>query len=218
MLIRNDINYMPIEQEINHIIKALNSIIRKIKCKKIIFYNNNTLEDIAFLKLFQANEKRINADLWYAGDYNDAIIGENIFYFANDFDFILKVVNSILTTNEFAIINTDTLFSEKAIEKKINGNIEIFKDYSREFLNKILDYYKYEDEIKALNINMSDRSQEILNDYLLKNDLPSKYTREELKSFSMELPPRAVTKGTIYNSITTNYIKGVNKDLEKLTD
>ena len=218
MLIRNDIKHMPIEQEINHIVKALNSIIRKIKCKKIIFYNDNTLEDIAFLKLFEANEKRINADLWYAGAYREDIEGENVFYFANDYDFILKVINSILTTNEFAIINTDTLFSEKATEKKINGNIEIFKDYSRDFLNKILDYYKYEDKIKVLEISMSDKSQEILNDYLLKNDLPSKYTREELKNFSMELPSRAITKGTIYNSITTNYIKGINKDLERLTD
>jgi len=209
---------MPIEQEINHIVKALNSIIRKIKCKKIIFYNNNTLEDIAFLKLFEANETRINADLWYVGDYNDKIIGENIFYFANDFDFLLKVINSILTTNEFAIINTDTLFSEKASEKKINGNIEIFKDYTTKFLEEILKFYNYEDKFKEIETQMSEKSLEILNDYLLKNDLPSKYTREELKNFSMELPPRAITKGTIYNSITTNYIKGINKDLERLTD
>lgn len=218
MIIKNDIEHMPIEKEIKHIIDNLNLAIKKLKCKKLLLNNNNTLEDIAFLEIYKHNDNSINADLLYMNNYNDKIKSDNISYIGNDIDILLDTFNNILNNNTIAIVNTDTLFIEKTTGTKINYNIEIFKDYTTDFINKIIEFYNDDVEIKIKEYKMSEKSQEILKDYILHNDLPSKYTREELKNFQMELPAQPVRNISIYNSITTNYIKGVNQDLNSLIE
>lgn len=218
MIIKNDIEHMPIEKEIKHIIDNLNLVIKKLKCKKLLLNNNNTLEDIAFLEIYKHNDNLINADLLYMNNYNDKIKSDNISYIGNDIDILLDTFNNILNNNTIAIVNTDTLFIEKTTGTKINYNIEIFKDYTTDFINKIIEFYNDDIEIKTKKYEMSEKSQEILKDYILHNDLPSKYTREELKNFQMELPAQPVRNISIYNSITTNYIKGVNQDLNSLIE
>lgn len=218
MIIKNDIEHMPIEKEIKHIVDSLNLAIKKLKCKKLLLSNNNTLEDIAFLEIYKHNDNLINADLLYINDYNDKIKSDNISYIGNDVDILLDIFNNILNNNTIAIINTDTSFVEKASGEKINYNIEIFKDYTTDFINKIIEFYNDDIEIKTREYKMSEKSQEILKDYISHNDLPSKYTREELKNFQMELPAQPVRNISIYNSITTNYIKGINQDLNNLAE
>ena len=53
---------------------------------------------------------------------------------------------------------------------------------------------------------------------LKQKNIKCKYTREDLKNFQMELPAQSVRNISIYNSITTNYIKGVNQDLNSLIE
>lgn len=216
MLIKNDIKHMNIDAEIKHIVESLNLIIKKIGCNNLLLNNKNTLEDIAFLEIYKNNEQLINADLLYVGERNN-VFGEKISYVGMDVDMLLKIFNDILNNKIVAIVNTDTLFLEKANENKINFNIEVFKDYSEDFLKEVVKKYK-NTNYNPSYCNLSEKSQEILNKYILHEDITSNYTREELKNFSMELPSRAVSKATIYNSITTNYIKGINKDLEKISD
>ena len=218
MIIKNDIEHMPIEKEIKHIIDNLNLAIKKLKCKKLLLNNNNTLEDIAFLEIYKHNDNLINADLLYMNNYNDKIKSDNISYIGNNIDILLNTFNNILNNNTVAIINTDTYFIEKVFGEKINYNIEIFKDYTTDFIDKIIEFYNDNIEIKTREYKMSKKSQEILKDYILHNDLSSKYTREELKNFQMELPTQPIRNISIYNSITANYIKGVNQDLNSLIE
>lgn len=216
MIIREDIKHMPIQDEIEHIVESLNKAIKKIKCSKLLFYNCNTIEDNAFLEIYKHNEKRIAADLLVMG-YSEGVEGENISYIGDSVDIMLDIFKFILTNKEVAIVNTDTLFTEKAEQRKINYNIEIFKDYTMNYLKEILKFYNCDRKITIPPV-LNEELRNILTDYIENVDLPSKYTREQLKNFSMYLPSRAVSNITLYNSITTNYITGVNKDLAKLTE
>ena len=216
MIIREDIKHMPIQDEIEHIVESLNKAIKKIKCSKLLFYNCNTVEDNTFLEIYKHNEKRIAADLLVMG-YNEGVEGENISYIGDSVDIMLDIFKFILTNKEVAIVNTDTLFTEKAEQRKINYNIEIFKDYTMNYLKEILKFYNCDRKITTPPV-LNEELRNILTDYIENVDLPSKYTREQLKNFSMYLPSRAVSNITLYNSITTNYITGVNKDLAKLTE
>lgn len=216
MIIRNDIKHMPIKEEIEHIVNNLNKAIKKIKCSKILFYNSNTIEDNAFLEIYKNNENKIAADLLVMG-YSEGVNGDNVSYIGDDVEVMLDIFKHILNDTEIAIINTDTLFSEKAEQRKINYNIEIFKDYTMNYLKEILKFYNCQREVTIPPV-LNEELRNILTDYIENIDLSSKYTRDQLKDFSMNLPSRAVNKVTLYNSITTNYITGVNKDLEKLSE
>lgn len=217
MIIKNDITHMPIQQEINHIIDSLNKAIKKIKCSKILLYNASTVEDNAFLEIYRHNENKIAADLLIIGHQRADLKGNNISYIGDDMNIMLNIFKNILTNTEIAIINTDTLFTEKAEQRKINYNIEIFKDYTMDYLKEILKYYNYNGFIMTPPV-LNEELRQILKDYVENTDLTKKYTKEQLKNFSMCIPSNAVKNVTIYNSITTNFIKGVNEDLKSLTD
>lgn len=216
MVIKDDIKHMPIQQEINHIVEALNKAIKKIKCSKILLYNSNTIEDNAFLEIYKHNEDKIAANLLVMG-YGKDVEGQNISYIGDDIDTILDVFKNILNNTEIAIVNTDTLFSEKAEQRKINYNIEVFKDYTMNYLKEILNYYNCKREIVYPSV-LNEELRNMLTDYIENVDLPSKYTRDQLKNFSMMLPSSAISNVTLYNSITSNFIKGVNQDLETITE
>lgn len=212
MLIRNDIKYMDVETEIHHIIKSLNIIIKKLKCEHFLLYNNGTKEDIAFIEIFKNNQEQINADLFYLGKQIEN--SEKIFNITEDM--YSNLLQSLLTTHKIAIINTDTFFIEKANQEKNNYNIEVFKDYSSEFIEEIIKFYNMENyNFSEIQMNLNEEEKEILKDYIFNNDLPKKYTKNQLEDFSDKLPAPLTIKLMIYNSITTNYIKGINKDLEE---
>lgn len=207
MLIDNDVSYMPVDKEIEHIVNSLNLAIKKIGCKKLLLNNNNTLEDIAFLEIYTHNDNLINADLLYMNNYIDEIKSDNLSYIGNDTDILLDTFNNILNNNTIAIINTDTLFTEKSNSLKINYNIEVFKDYTTDYIQSIIKYYNITN-IEINNSNkMSKTSQEILKDLLLYIDITEKYSKEALTIFREELPKHKINNATIYNSLTTNHIK-----------
>lgn len=218
MLIRNDIKNMEVEKEIQHIVENLNLIIRKIGCKTLVLNNRNTIEDVAFMEIY-FNNPQINANLMYFNTKDSKYENNRIKYLESKEDFI-SLTYDLFENHNIAIINTDTLFLENAKELKINYNIEIFKDYSSQFIEEILKFYKnYDGNIfTQLEISISRKSQEILIDYLNNENLPNKYTREELLKYQEELPRTFTKRAMIYNSITTNYIKGINTDLEKFID
>lgn len=218
MLIRNDVKNIEVEKEIQHIVENLNLIIRKIGCKTFVLNNRNTIEDVAFMEIY-LNNPQINANLMYFNMKDSKYENNRIKYLESKEDFISLTYN-LFENHNIAIINTDTLFLENAKELKANYNIEIFKDYSSQFIEEILKFYNnYNGNIfTQLEIPMSEKSQEILIDYLNNENLPNKYTREELLKYQEELPRKFAKRAMIYNSITTNYIKGVNTDLEKFMD
>lgn len=212
MLIRNDIKYMDVETEIHHIVKSLNIVIKKLKCEHFLLYNNGTKEDIAFIEIFKNNREEINADLFCLGKQMEDL--EEMFNITEgEYNNLLQL---LLTTHKIAIINTDTFFIEKANQEKNNYNIEVFKDYSSEFIEEIIKFYNMENyNFSETQMNLNEEEKEILKDYIFNNDLPKKYTKKQLEDFSDKLPAPLTTKLMIYNSITTNYIKGINKDLEE---
>lgn len=216
MLIRNDIEHMPIKEELEHIVLLLNRIIKKIGCNTLFLYNTDTLEDNAFLQIYKNNEEKIKANLVYIG-YQGDLEGQKISYIGDNIDLLLEYCKKILLTNEVAIINTDTEFLARANEDKINYNIEVFKDYSTEYLQKIIEFYNAQATFEqSRNKITNEKSQIILKDYILGNKINEKYTNEEIRDFIKSLPKRITKNCTIFNTITSNYVVGINSDLEQL--
>lgn len=194
MLIENDVEVMSVEKEIEHMIRSLNSIIKKVGCKNLIIYNKETLEDIAFLEIYNNNKKRINAEL---------IIINNNFNDENSY----LILKCLLNSNDVAIVNTDTIFTERSNKLKINYNIEFFKDYSINYVKEIIKYYKADNKVKNKYSILSAKSEELLQDEIDGINLLEKYTNEEISLYREELPKYGAKKATLYNSIMTNYIK-----------
>lgn len=218
MIIKNDTIHMNLEEEEKHIVKMLNVACSKIGCDTLLLNNKNTINDRTFISLFNKNSNKLNVKLIYINCLVENLNNEKIIY-----NNILsnEQLNKLLNTNELAIINTDTELIKLFNNKKINYNISVFKDYSQSFINLLAEYYNI--NIIELNIPYSHDIEEldikIANDFINnKENLYSSYTREQLKSFNNKVKSltEPIKDLTLYNSITYNYITGVNEDLEKI--
>lgn len=216
MLIRNDIIHMHPEQEEKHIIKMLNKACKNIGCKFLLVNNKNTINDRVFISLFDKNYNELNVELIYINNEIKELNNSQIKYF----DILPKeILEQLLNTNEIAIINTDTELVRMFNKRKINYNISVFKDYSQSFIINLGLYYDLEvrqfnnaiEGIENIDIQIaeaitSDNKEELL-----------KYTKEQLINFNKKVttPNKLIRDLVLYNSITYNYITGVNEDLEK---
>lgn len=218
MIIKNDTIHMNLEEEEKHIVKMLNVACSKIDCDTLLLNNKNTINDRTFISLFNKNSNKLNVKLIYINCLVENLNNEKIIY---NNTLSNEQLNKLLNTNELAIINTDTELIKLFNNKKINYNISVFKDYSQSFINLLAEYYNI--NIIELNIPYSHDIEEldikIANDFINnKENLYSSYTREQLKSFNNKVKSltEPIKDLTLYNSITYNYITGVNEDLEKI--
>lgn len=210
MIIQNDIENMPIEKEIKHIINLLNFSIKKMQGKIIYINNTNSFNDIIFMDLYLKYNNEIEADLYYTGEKNEKYNIDKIKYIEDKND-LIELLTKLTTSNEILIINTDTLTKEK-INHKINYNITVFKDYTDNYIKKIGSFLN-----SIYNENTMTEKEEffdqMLKDYCYNKDIfPSLYEAENLKSFYRNLPKQLPKESNIINSITYNYMKNIVSD------
>ena len=211
MLIRDDIENLPIEQEEQHIVKLLNKYIKKINCDTLFYYNNSTVEDLVFYYFFKKNANKINAQLLYYGDEVEAPEeGLKIVHLSwLDNAQIKKIIADILTSSKVAIVNTKTLISERVEQKPISANIDMFVDYSWNYMQQLITYYNIpEHMLKQYDITEEERK--LLEDYLHGAKLYEKYTRDEIRHFITKYGKKNnIKKATIFNSLTYNFMEEV---------
>lgn len=115
MIIEEQLEKMPIKEEIDYLIQTINNIcFRWNNRNKLTIINKNTIEDLAFIEIYNHNKDKFHNELVFIKDLTEL-------------------------TNEMILINTDTyLLSQTKLHPiKINYTINIFIDYTQEYLYKI---------------------------------------------------------------------------------
>lgn len=115
MTIEEQLEKMPIKEEIDYLIQTINNIcFRWNNRNKLTIINKNTIEDLAFIEIYNHNKDKFYNELVFIKDLTEL-------------------------TNEMILINTDTyLLSQTKLHPiRINYTINIFIDYTQEYLYKI---------------------------------------------------------------------------------
>lgn len=205
---KNEIENMPIEKEITHIIKSINTMCKKLKVHSMLLLDNNkTIGGKTFFEIYYNNKDKFNCNLiLLKDDYSFYRIDNNVEIYDVNIGFLLL-------DNSICILNTDTVEDELKNGNKKIYNIKVFNDYTKNYLKEILKYY---------NSNFSEPIEEldnIIRDYIVlpRENFIKKYTKEELKEFSQQTKLATPINLTLYNSISKDYFTRVNNDLEKLT-
>lgn len=210
MIIKNnEIDNMPIEKEIVHIIKSINTMCKKLKIHSMLLLDNDkTIGGKTFFEIYKNNRNKFDCNLiLLEGSYKFYTINDDN---TNNYDIN---IGFLLIDNSLCILNTDTIEDELKNGNKKIYNIKVFYDYTRNYLEEILKYY---------NSNFSKPTEQfdnIIRDYIIlpRQEFMEKYTKKEREEFSQQIKSATSTNFTLYNSITKNYFTNVNNDLEKLT-
>jgi len=206
MLVRNDIDVMPIQQEEEHIVELLNHYIDKIGCKTLLYYNYGHVEDMVFYYFFKANADKINANLLYCGIKVEDNPNEQIEFIDNN-DFALSAL-TLLLTKAIAIVNPQTQFAARSIGAPLHYTIKVFDDYSWEYMDKLAAYYQIPPET-IVPYGVSEKFKDMLKEYLYGNKLTEIYTSEEIRAFIKNLEKQQINNAIIYNSVTYNFMKEI---------
>lgn len=207
MVIKKDeIKNMPIKQEIEHIIETTNKICKRNNIDYLLLWGDN-FSDQAFKAIYNNNSHLFS---------NELIVyqkEENLFQNLKTKQFIGNEINHYFITKRIAIIDTNTMEENYKNGNNINGNIRVFIDYTNKYVEEILSFYNilFSKSLNELELN------KILRDYVIldNKDFTSKYTKEQIVNLLTTIKPQIPKNFTIYNSITENYIKNIDKDLKK---
>lgn len=211
---KNEKENLPVEEEIFHIIEQINKCCDKLKVNNMCIFGVSRNNDV-FFQIFLKYKNKFRYPLYQYSEYENTFRKWDL---DRDFPETVKDINSLLFNGNIALINTDTAENELLRGNKINYNIKVFSDYSQQYVQEIYNFiYPYNKGITLEN-NISEEKQNYIRDYLIlsREELLNKYTKEELKYISITIQKTIPEKLYIYNSVTTNYLKDVNNDLEDL--
>lgn len=146
MVIEKQLEKMPIKEEIDYLIQVINNICFRWEKRKskLAIINKNTIEDLTFIEIYNHNKDKFRNEL-----------------------IIIKNLTEL--TDEMILINTDTyLLSQTKIHPiRINYTINIFIDYTQEYLYKIcLIYGAKFSQCVPTDYGMRDEVLEALKQYL----------------------------------------------------
>lgn len=146
MTIEEQLNLMPIEEEIQYMILFIKRYCNLWNIKNLTLVNKNTIEDKAFLAIYKNNKHNL---------------------------YKLNIVNNIkdviLNRGETIIINTDTKLLRETQTNfiKTNYTLNLFLDYTPEYLMEILKFYKVDfDNANPTPYGMEEELLPIFNKYI----------------------------------------------------
>lgn len=143
----NEIELLPVAHEIQHIVDFVNRYMKLWNKENLFIINNNTPEDKAFIEIYNHNKDKLG---------NLIIIEDN-----KD--------NNIKEYENTIIIDTDTylLRQTKLDYIKNNYTLNVFIDYSPEYIKEILSFYKIDlSTLEPTNYGLSEKLLNAFREYL----------------------------------------------------